>query len=130
MSRGVLLLVALAFASSVAAADAWVSFRNKEHRVIEVSNIQLENGVRKYWTKDYPPAKTVRGPGIGATKWVFYYLSLNAINCETHVYRLSSKEIYFEDGTTLSLPTESSWAAVTDTDFQGEMKLICDTELQ
>ena len=41
--------------------------------------------------------------------------------------RLSSKEIYFDDGTTLSLPTESSWAAVTDTDFQGEMKLICDT---
>jgi hypothetical protein len=46
MSRGVLLLAALAFASSVAA-DAWVSFRDKEHRVIEVSNIQLENGVRK-----------------------------------------------------------------------------------
>jgi len=49
---------------------------------------------------------------------------------ESSISGLSSKEIYFDDGTTLSLPTESSWAAVTDTDFQGEMKLICDTELQ
>lgn len=128
MSRGVLLLFALAFASAVAA-DAWVSFQHKENRVVEVSNIKLENGVRTYWTKDYPPAKTVRGPEIESTKWVFYYLSLNAINCETHVYRLLSKEIHFEDETTLGLPTESSWTAVTDSDFQGELKLICETEL-
>jgi hypothetical protein len=125
-------LLTVLLASSAAHAAEWVSVdtqKNGTESFVDVSSIRVEGGVRRFWTKDVPPPKTMRGPVGFMDKWLNYLLAREAINCDDETYRVESKAAYWDDGTDLSAPEESlptAWKPIPpDSRAEVEMRLIC-----
>jgi hypothetical protein len=124
-------VLALLLACDTARAADWVSVGRTDNgyrSFVDTSSIKIDGSVRKFWAKGVPPPKTVSAPGGNTTKWLSYFLNLEAINCDENAYRVESKVAYFDDGTTLSTPTNSSsmWKPVPPESLaESEMKLVC-----
>jgi hypothetical protein len=95
---------------------------------VDVSSIKLDGNIRRFWAKGVPSPKTVPAPGGNTNKWLSYFLNFEAINCEENTYLVEAKVANFDDGTTLSVPTDSSstWQpAPPESLGESEMKLVC-----
>jgi hypothetical protein len=125
-------LLALLLASSAVRAAEWVSVdtqKNGMESFVDISSIRVEGGIRRFWTKDVPLPKTMRGPVGNTDKWLSYLLAREAINCDDETYRVESKEAYWDDGTNLSAPEESlptAWKPILpESRAEVETRLVC-----
>jgi hypothetical protein len=125
-------MLAVLLTCGAAQAADWQSYDispNGYRSFMDVSSIQADGTIRKFWSKGVPRPNTVRGPGEYATKWLSYFLTREAINCEEQTFREESKVAYLDDGTTFSAPTESyptPWKPIPpDSRAEAEMKIVC-----
>jgi hypothetical protein len=126
-------MLALLLVCATAQASEWVSFGRARGEVLEGfidnSSIRVMGNVRRAWIKLIYAPHTVRGFEDNAKKWQSYSVSRVAYNCIEESSRTEALNIYFDDGTTLIVPSarlQPSWeSAPPDTVVSAEMQFIC-----
>jgi hypothetical protein len=126
-------LLALLLACGTAQASEWVSLGKSEdgtkETFIDVSSIRVVGAIRRAWFKVIYAPHAQRGSGSDANKWWNYTMEREALTCAEETFRLEGLLIYYDDGTTNSVPSISfptSWEPVPpDTMYEVQLRFIC-----
>jgi hypothetical protein len=126
-------LITLLLVCGTAHASDWVSIGKtddgKTEILVDVSSIRVAGSIRRAWVKHVFVSHTVRGTGDNVNKWQSESVTRRAFNCNDESESLEALTIYFDDGTTRSVPSAElprPWEpVVTDTVRSNEMQFIC-----
>jgi len=129
MPKNVIQILALLVVCNVAQASNWLSLgksANKNDEIfMDVSSIKFEQGVGRASFKTTRKHHTTQTDG----KWWSFDLVKTAFNCAEEMYRDEALNVYYEDGTSYSLPAEMyprPWRPVApDPGADLEMTFIC-----
>lgn len=127
------ILVTLLLACGTAQASNWVSLGKSDDGTIEplvdVSSVRVAGSIRRAWIKHVFKTHTTRGDGVDATKWQSESVARVAFSCSEETFRLEGLLIYYDDGTTNSVPATSfptPWQPIPPDTVRGsEMHFVC-----
>jgi hypothetical protein len=127
------ILVTLLLACGMAQASDWVPIGKtddgKTEILVDVSSIRVAGSIRRAWVKHVFMFHTVRGTGDNVNKWQSESVTRRAFNCNDESESLESLTVYYDDGTTRSVPSAElpgPWELVVpDTVRSNEMQFIC-----
>ena len=107
-TRHVLFGMILVLISGTAASAEWLKIGRSEDKKTEVfvdlTSIVAERNIRRAWTKYDYAQRTQEVAGHEPAKWIDYSLTRKAINCAEQMSMTEATTLYFEDGTTESVP--------------------------
>lgn len=132
-TRHVLFATTLALITGTAASAEWLDIgRSKDRKIgvlVDVTSIRAEGNIRWASTKYDYAQRTQELAGHDPAKWIDYTLFRKAFNCAEEMRRTEAITLYFEDGTTESVPIEHDpepWKPVVrETLIDVEMKFVC-----
>jgi hypothetical protein len=130
--RRIVPLAVLAVSGAVQASNwAPVGTGNDGNQVsVDTSSITITGAIRQAWLKMTFPAKTHRGLGDDAGKWMDYNLNHAAFNCTDSTSKSDALVDYYDDGTNHKVPPEDlsadRWEPVpSGTALESVMKFVC-----
>jgi hypothetical protein len=132
-TRHVLFGTTLVMISGTVASEEWLNIGRSEDGKIEVfvdvTSIRAERNIRRAWTKHDYAQRSQEVAGHDPAKWIDYSVSRKAFNCTEEMSKTEAMTLYFEDGTTESVPAEHDpepWKRVVRETLIGvEMKFVC-----
>jgi len=127
------ILVSLMVACGTAQASDWVSLGKtsdgKQEHLVDVSSIRVAGNIRRAWIKVIYAHQTLKGFDDDVQKWQNYAVSRTAFDCSQETARYEALNVYFDDGTTYSVPANTyptPWEPVApDTASHAEMQYVC-----